>query len=334
MKNLIWHSAIFSFLLFNPVVPKRFMPTAAAASPYRQIYSIGDSLTDRGNTFMVTGGAIPPGPPTGQYFNGRFSNGENYLDYLANRLNIPVRDFSFGGATSGDRNVLDGLAPGLPGLTQELGLFLGSSPNVAANDLFILWIGANDYPPTDTSTFMPYDNPTTTLNNIQSALTTLIGVGAKNIMVINLPPLGTLPRTRGSLDGFCPMGIQFDSDCLNNVTLAHNMGLNSLFSAVPSDVKIIPVDTYTLLNRVMANPSEYGFTNVTDSCYFLATNTACANPDQYLFWDGQHPTSAAHRIIGKTAFRALGIPESNPVLGVLSVGFLGIGSLLRCLLNP
>lgn len=49
---------------------------AAAASPladrYTPLWVLGDSLSDPGNVFELTGGERPASPP---YFMGRFSNG-------------------------------------------------------------------------------------------------------------------------------------------------------------------------------------------------------------------------------------------------------------------
>ena len=37
----------------------------------------------------------------------------------------------------------------------------------------------------------------------------------------------------------------------------------------------------------------------------LTGTKACGNPDQFLFWDGIHPTTAAHRILAQRAFDAV-----------------------------
>ena len=51
----------------------------ARASGYTAIYSFGDSLSDVGNVYNLTGQTIPIPP----YSNGRFSNGANWLDDLS-----------------------------------------------------------------------------------------------------------------------------------------------------------------------------------------------------------------------------------------------------------
>ncbi len=33
----------------------------------------------------------------------------------------------------------------------------------------------------------------------------------------------------------------------------------------------------------------------------------CSDADQRLFWDGLHPTTAAHRVVGSIAINALGL---------------------------
>jgi phospholipase/lecithinase/hemolysin len=69
------------------------------------------------------------------------------------------------------------------------------------------------------------------------------------------------------------------------------------------------LDTYSLLDLIVANPSSYGFTDVVDPCVTGAINyvggTACAATlaaqNKYLFWDLIHPTTAGHQIVGNAA---------------------------------
>src|ERR1700734_2000682 len=71
------------------------------------IVSFGDSLSDVGNDYIASGGTQPS--PTADYYQGRFTNGGNWLDYLAHDLGVaaPVAslaggsDYAFGGASTG-----------------------------------------------------------------------------------------------------------------------------------------------------------------------------------------------------------------------------------------
>jgi phospholipase/lecithinase/hemolysin len=74
---------------------------------------------------------------------------------------------------------------------------------------------------------------------------------------------------------------------------------------------------------VIANPSKYGFTDVTDSALFSGSNGT-----GYLFWDEYHPTTQAQQLIGNLA--AQSVPEpSSVVLLVVGLGALTAGLKLR-----
>ena len=290
-----------------------------AAAGFSEIYAFGDSLSDNGNVFAATGMGFPPAP----YAQGRFSNGPVWSENLAESLGVELDDFAFGGATTGDRNTLDGIFPGLLGLEQQIDNFIATNPTAAPNALYALWAGSNDYLPTETSTFMPFDTPNVTLSNLQMAVNDLAEIGARKFAVLNLPNLGEIPRTSASLDGFCPPDTQFDADCLNDLTAAHNAGLSSLFSSFPPGVEITLVDVNSLFANALVNPEQFGFTNVTEPCFNQITGSVCGNSNEYLFWDTQHPTSEGHRLIGQLAFRVLTVPEPTSTLGLLSLGTLG-----------
>lgn len=297
------------------------LPSQASAAAFSTIYSFGDSLSDTGNVFATTGGAFPPGPPIGQYSEGRFSNGKIWIEYLKDKLGIPLVDSAFGGATTGKVNTLNnflGLSV-LPGLEQEILSFAANNPVADSNALYVVWAGANDYLPNASS----YNTPDTPLNNIKMAVDTLVGIGAKKIMVVNLPDLGKIPQTSGlSADGICPPNINTgqDADCLNELTVAHNAGLLNLFSSLPPEIQIFQVDVNSLLDNIIANPTQFGFTNVTDACYIFP-NSPCSNSNEYFFWDTLHPSTEGHRLVGELAFNALGIPEPLTILGT-STAFL------------
>ncbi|MFM7439113.1 MAG: SGNH/GDSL hydrolase family protein, partial [Snowella sp.] len=112
MKRRLLATGLFSISLIwsSPV-------TAAAFS---NIYAFGDSLSDDGNVFAATGG-FPPSPP---YFQGHFSNGNVWVQNLAESLGVGLVDGAFGGATTGEENTLNGTFSGLPGLKQQINNFV------------------------------------------------------------------------------------------------------------------------------------------------------------------------------------------------------------------
>jgi phospholipase/lecithinase/hemolysin len=71
-------------------------------------------------------------------------------------------------------------------------------------------------------------------------------------------------------------------------------------------IHIAPLDMFALLHAIAGLPGAFGLTHVTSAC--LTPNVppfTCRTPDEYLFWDGMHPTRAAHRIIAQAALEAL-----------------------------
>ena len=77
--------------------------TTASAQSYTRLVVFGDSLSDNGNLYAVTGGTQPLSPP---YYQGRFSNGPVFTELLgfnAGRYTAgaPVTgsvNYAFGGA--------------------------------------------------------------------------------------------------------------------------------------------------------------------------------------------------------------------------------------------
>jgi len=317
-----------------PVALIAVVPTEAKAANLSlqnidQIYIFGDSLSDTGNVFAASGGTNPPSPP---YFQGRYSNGPVWVDYLAQDLGLnPIPfiaasggatategiNYAFGGATTGSSNVG---SPNLPGLQQEINFFTGANPTADPDALYIVWAGANDYLGGGVS------NPSGPLGNLSNAITSLAGAGAKNIMVANLPDLGNLPLTNNT-----PNSVP-----LNALSGLHNSGLtatlNNLNNTLGSSVNIIPLDVNSLFKTAINQPGNFGFTNVTTACLNQVTGAVCNNQSEYLFWDSVHPTTAAHQLVADAALSALqaqSVPEPSAGLGMLAFGALGARSVLK-----
>lgn len=270
-----------ALLIFIMVVAAKFMDKT---HPITEVYVFGDSLSDTGMVFRATGGMYPPNPT---YFQGRYSNGRVWIEYLAESLHLSSKqthNFAYGGATTG--NVGNSY---VPSLLNQVQTFTQTHQHTNPDALYVLWAGANDYLQGVSSATIPVKNVTTAINS-------LTDVGAKKILVANLPDLGQLPATRNSTN----------SVNLSALTQAHNQGLRrslKVLSQQHSDLEIVQLDANALYRDAIANPAAFNFTNVSSPC--LSGSSTCGKPDQFLFWDGIHPTAAAHRIIGETAFSTI-----------------------------
>lgn len=322
------NSLLKSGLAFGIIATTCAISSSVQAATFEKMYVFGDSLSDTGNVFAETKflnslfpDTIPVIPPSPFYFNGRFSNGPVWVEYLAEDLQVQPTsffNFAYGGATTGTDNTI---IPFLPGLKTQVNSFASQNIPVLNNDLFIVLAGANDYLPTQSPTFTPYTTAKESVKNITQTVDQLSQKGAKNILVVNLPDLGKLPLTLGTPN----------SEHLSKLTVSHNKalakGLGKLQKKLSPDTKLYTLDLYSQFNQWLSNPAQFGFSNVNTPCLLVA----CPTPNEYIFWDQIHPTAKAHQLIGELAYKTLqkepeiySVPESSTGLGVLALGLVGL----------
>jgi phospholipase/lecithinase/hemolysin len=287
------------------------------------LYVFGDSLSDIGNTLNISalpGDQFPDTPPSPPYFDGRFTNGPTWVEIFADNLGIDdliaSTDLSLSGSFEGatvDRSV--NFAYGgaetegnvgpralLPDLLDQVAQFTQDSDRAGqsadSEDLFVVWAGANDY------LFDANARPRDVVDNIIESVEELYDRGARNFLVPNLPDLG---KTPGALKSGTILGEEIvrSSERLTKLSERHNKRLarelNNLEDDLSGDIKITTLDTYSLFNRLLDRPQDFGFTSI-DRPFLDESNPAMSdNPDRYLFWDNIHPTASVHRILAEAA---------------------------------
>jgi phospholipase/lecithinase/hemolysin len=251
------------------------------------IVVLGDSFSDNGNLYALTGSPPPP------YWQGRISNGLVAVEYLAQKLEVPLSDFAWAGATTGVGNGVDGGtvdslgAFGLPGMTTAFQDYLSAHP-VDPNALYVFWGGGNDL----TAVFAnPAEAPVIigkAVANLVTMAVTLQTLGATRILVLNLQDFGKIPA-------FLQEDPQIQYS-ITQVTLAFNQVLKA---NLPAGVHYF--DTFSRFSDIISNPEEYGLSNVTDQLLL----TEGADPNKYFFWDGNHFTTAGHAILADTLYRSV-----------------------------
>jgi outer membrane lipase/esterase len=290
--------------------------TPAFGASIDQIVAFGDSLSDTGNVTIATLGQFPGD----NYASGRFTNGPNttpatsgpigvWVDQLAGRLGVPDpqpflglsggTDYAFASATTGSN--------GLYNITDQVNTYLLTHPTGASSTaLYTVWGGSNDLFNGTTGGKAAAD---ALYQNIQS----LAAAGGKNFLWLDVPPLGNTPL--GSLN----------AAALNAQVAAFNAEWSADVSLLQSQgIAVIGVDVFNLFTTIAANPSAYGFTNISTP----AQGQAGVNPNTYLFWDAEHPTTAGHGLVANLAYNDLvGTPTAVPEPASAAVVAFGILSL-------
>ncbi len=172
--------------------------------------------------------------------------------------------------------------------------------------MFVVWAFPNDIFANALFNQTPQDLIGAGIANIVAAIQTLALEGAQHFLIPNMPDLGVTPDFRGSPQA---PGLTFLTQSFNSALGAALTQLDQALSA-----EIVQFDTYSAVADVRQNPSKYGLTNVDDRCIANLANQAC-DPNTWLYWDGVHPTTAAHRILG--AQLAAAIPEPGSLILVV-----------------
>lgn len=269
---------------------QKFQPQIAkskGSKESKQIFIFGDSLSDNGNLYELSEGKVPSSQ---QNFKGRASNGQVWTEHL-NKLGTSttnIHNFAIGGATTSSRNFISEY----PGMDFQINKFKSSSVTINSNDLFIIWVGTNDYMIKATT------DSKQVVDNVSQTVNTFIDKGARNIAVANLMNLGKIPWHNKSEA----------ASALTAASENHNQQLIAALSTIAGNnpnVKITPIDFNSLFKEIIAEPEKYGFINVTDSYVGSNAQKAGSNPDEYLFWDIIHPSKRTHELMAKYAIAVM-----------------------------
>lgn len=296
--------------------------TAAADGPERLVV-FGDSLSDPGNAFVLTMNvSLPPFEliPDAPYARGglHFSNGKTWVEQLAAVFDaersarpallkpVVFSNYAVGGTRARAVGEFD-LATQVRLFQRDFG---GQAP---ADALVVLYMGGNDL--RDALAALALDpGGATSFGILQAALyairdnlLVLHAAGARAFLVPNVPNLALVPAVR--LQGpAAQAAARFFSATFNTQLATLLDGLESALG-----LRIARLDVYGILNEVVAVPAAAGLTEVEQPCITPGTKVKpfCAEPDEYLFWDGIHPTRAGHRILARRAAAVLGVSSRH-----------------------
>jgi outer membrane lipase/esterase len=279
--------------------------SSAQSGYYSGLYGFGDSLTDNGRILRETGysptGTIDATRGTRLYEGGRWSNAPGYFEQIPGRIGTPYvasNDYAIGGAQAVHQDPNPLLSPFFSwGVPDQIDQFATRGGRFGPRDLVTLWIGYNDITaiPAAASAAARSAGITAILNNNVTALIRLAGLGAREFLVFNQQSFRTSNQDlAASFNAQFPSSLQQFSD----------RGIN---------VHYFDVDT--LLNRLRANPTAFGYVPqaATGNC---SADPACAfvgylNPaveNQYISVDGVHLTAKTNSLIASYVSNQLSAP--------------------------
>ncbi|KAL2944625.1 hypothetical protein RDABS01_032972 [Bienertia sinuspersici] len=301
------------------------------------LFVFGDSLVDVGNNnhlpftiakadFPHNGVDFPTHKPT-----GRFSNGKNAADFLAEKLGLLTSppylslthtkssNFSSGVSfASGGAGIFDGtdqlyhqsitfnkqieyygIVQGK--LVQQLGQ--AEAEKLLSKSIFAIVIGSND--------ILGYFGSSSSSQKKKGIPQQyrMYDFGARKFVIFGVAAVGCCPsqRDRNKTDA-C-------NEAANFWASKYNKGVQSILQQYQTqlkDFKYSLFDTYTFFLNLIQQPATYGFKEEKSACCGLGNlnakfactpiSTYCSNRSDHIFWDLYHPTEAAARLIVGTAF--------------------------------
>jgi phospholipase/lecithinase/hemolysin len=322
---------------------------AQQAPTFSQVIVFGDSLSDDGNIAHRVRDEIGFSYPSSNfdYSNYRFTD-DTYTDPASSlysgvwheqlaRSFLHVAsvahnsldggtDYAFGGATTHDgqsqRTIINNPFPFSGGeftitidnMGKQIADYLGSN-TPDPNALYLLWGGGNDLFDDSSTT-----NVTATAGRVRVLLDRLARAGARKFLVPNVPPLGAVPNSLGHPSTVAALDLA--SSNYRGELEAALAAEQSALAGQGINIQLYELDIWLDVIRVLAEPANYGFTNVIDT-----SQNQSVDPDQYLFWDDIHPTTAGHHQIAMETDRVLrgAVPPLGKALNISTRGKVGTG---------
>jgi phospholipase/lecithinase/hemolysin len=288
-----------------------------AVGGYSALYVFGDSNSDTGNYYALTG--FPPSPP---YANGRLSNGPMAVEFLAQGLGIGPADFhnyAVAGAFSGYGNIQSLPIVAATGMLNQyehyVNTILAGGP-ADPDALYMLWGGANEFNKLfqDTqatggaSLAQIQAVSDVVIANYTTVITGLAMLGAENFLAV---------------DKYGRYGNIFNP--------YFTQAMDALDSLLTESITVFNVGL--LVTDMAVNPADYGFADHAPifTNYCLADSACIGSPSvqrSYIVWDlGGHLTTAAQQFIGEAMVQAV-VPEPS-TRALMAVGFFLLVALAR-----
>jgi len=193
-------------------------------------------------------------------------------------------------------------------LTTQVSLFLADfGGHASADNLYVIWIGANDLG--DALSALETDpSGATSAGILEQAVLSVAGniqrlwlSGARTFLIPSLPNLAITPFVR-ALGPDAQLAATF-------LAAAYQAAFDQALTALEGlpEIQFVRLDVNAVFDGLVAAPAAAGLTDVEDACltFGVIQNAICTTPNRYLFWDGIHPTRVGHGFLAEAAAAAL-----------------------------
>ncbi|MEE2748007.1 MAG: SGNH/GDSL hydrolase family protein [Candidatus Thermoplasmatota archaeon] len=272
------------------------------APQYTDMYVFGDSLSDSGNTYSAFG--TPESPP---YWQGRYSEGKNWVDFTQDWLggsNVAGR-----GGSAGNNRAFGGAATG-NGMTYWVIENIGKQVddwdqnyNLGSADAVAIWGGGND--------LINYGetNAQNLVDNLEEHAEQLISAGGQEFIFFELPPLEKTPSASSKSAQ--------EKQELGQRVVDFNTGMYAMTANLAQTYGVVThmIPVWEGFEMLYWSGPHFGITNVThsacdhDGATCDSNDPIAPNVEEYIFFDSLHPTQTTHRAVSLFVQQMVGIAD-------------------------
>ena len=278
------------------------------ADSCRHLYVFGDSLSDTGNVHrMVCWLRAATPTPSPAYYEGRFSNGPNWIDLLAAEMGLVAMpawlggtNYAHGGAQLGFG--LSTLVPLIPNIGPQIEFFARTRKALGAQSWIVLLGGHNDL----FAAVCRKDDVTwnKAVDHMTAHLERLYELGGRRFIVPPMLPIHLAPESPADKRDFMQQWIDGFHGKLDARLDA--------FRNAHDDVQLVSPDLDRMTHELLDRADLYEFSNVTAGCYDEGSGKLAGDPCSYFWWDKCHPTTRVHTYLARCAMDAFS-PRSQAV---------------------
>lgn len=270
-----------------------------AITGFGTVYDFGSSSSDTRSTTPVLPG-----------YGTRWSNGNAiYVELLSPLIGAYNRSGSTSPLASPTPTNFAQAGNTSATTTPQIGQFSSAYGRFAPNDIAVQFSGINDFSAGGVTGATVRTVAAADVANQVQSVNQLISLGARNVVVLNLPDSSTFNYFTRNLGAATsdPNALRVGSQLVN---AGLESGLAGLHAQTGANIHYF--DTNLLVNEIRANPAVYGFSafgvqpNVNCASLLGLTPASCpanatfAVQNQFLSWDGIHYTTRFHEILAQS----------------------------------